>query len=599
MGGMVLISSCSDNDLVMPDGSGDSDMNAEEGFSIGFSVSLDNMGGPATRISAVYNDAKLQEYENYVDLEKFRVLFFDSDDKFLFESKNRWVKKLDTGSDPAASEWYVSVPLYTYGNELNWDWNTIRTALTSGSFKIALLVNRPDKDWYPGFKNTGMENGEIAGWIDNRGPDWGPEMTGKKDIFDLHHCQYDKLYHGKSYSNGINNFYDFIMEDFSGSYSSMQPKMGATSSWVDWNGESSMKSGKKAFKMPDKDHPIPMYGLQVFNAIDSEKWRKGTTFVLNRKGEDNSIALLRSVVRLELWIPKNTTGVSDVGFIGLCYPNIYARCEPMNNWTPTDQLWAEENSGNEYNIESCKEMASILEYGPICKDGDGTSTNTSTSKRDYQQRLAWFYGEWLKKGWNFGTHSGNVLTNTYVENMVSQHGPSPKIFNSCIQRNTVVFCDNSKISDNNYYRYVVYTGERNINDPSALDKLGDNGGGKPTVLYWMFNQGSKLYGLPITDYSNSSNPAYSIPTMSYSSASPPETHDYVNTYENENKVANTGYMQKVMKQTDPKNLPWPLIRNHVYVIKLAKTKADTGTLADFAITSEDLHSEDITRVPGI
>lgn len=568
-------------------GEGETENNYPGEFSLGFSVSLDNMGGMATRIQAVMGDNELREIENYIDPEKFRVLFFDHEDKFLFESHTRWVKKLDTGTDPEKNQWYVSVPFFTIADEKDWDWERIRKALTSNSFKIALLVNRPPKEWYPGFKNTGFGEGEIAGYIDNTGPYWGPEETGKKDVFDLHHCQYDKLYHAKGESTG---YYDFIMEDFKGSFTSMQPKMGATSSWVDWDGEpSTILSNKKNFLMPSKEHPIPMYGIQKFEKIAPETWQRGTTFDLNRK-DDKSISLLRSVVRLEILLEKNV--FSDVKFIALAYPNIYARCEPMDVWTPTDQLWADENSGQGTGagaFSNCKEFVSIRNYGQITKNGD---KNPST-KKEYQERLAWFYGSWLEKGWDFGSHSGNTVTNSFVEGLKASKGEYPRIFNSCIQRNGIVFCEKSKISDSNYYRYVVYTGERNINDPSALSRMGDNGSGMPTVIYWMFNQGSYLYGVPITDYSRSDNPAYKIQRVSYSSTgTQPESQTNVN---------NT-YMQDVMNLTDPALYPWPLIRNHVYRIYIGKSSntkssGDAESLEDFHIWSEDLHSSQLTSYP--
>lgn len=584
---IMTATGCSDNLTMNGDEPGGEEPQYESGYSLSFSVSLDDMGGPGTRISAAYGDDKLKEYENYIDVEKFRVLFFDSEDKFLFESKNRWIKKLDTGPDVTKSEWYVSVPFFTYGNEDAWDWGTIRKALTKGNFKIALLVNRPDKDWYPGFAATSMANqAELSapGWIDNTGPHWTPQHTGVKNIFDLHHCQYDRIYTAKG---DVAKYYDFIMEV---NGDATRPELGATSSWVDWDGSSSMKTGKRPFRMPSYDHPIPMYGVQVFDKISETEWREGTTYKLTRTGVDKSISLLRSVVRLELLIPRNVTGLNDPNFVALCYPNVYARCEPMDVWTPTDQLWSEENKGNtvQADINTCSEINRILKYGVIAKNGDA---NPST-KIDYQKRLAWFYGAWMQeKGWDFGTHS-SVLKNSDVEGIIREKGIAPpKIFNSCIQRNSVVYCDNNKVNDNSYFRYVVYTGERNINDPSDLNGLGNSNSGKPTVVYWMFNQGSKLYAAPITDYSNNKNPAYSITV---------DTHNTtVGSGEEKHKYMNDTYMQNIMSKTDIRDLPWPLVRNHVYRIYIGKTKGEEkGTLGDFVINCEDLHSEDISHYPS-
>ena len=177
--------SCEEDVIDIPEG-------IRKGYSINLTVTLDKMGG-STRAANIVNP--LEEVENYIDPTKFRVLFFSTneetnEDKFLFESRSRWVKKLDSNS--SHSEWLVSVPVFTYGNDVykingktvEWDWERIRTALTTNKFKIAILANRPELDWYPKFDDVDVP----AHWYDNSGPHWTPEDTGVKDVFDLHHC---------------------------------------------------------------------------------------------------------------------------------------------------------------------------------------------------------------------------------------------------------------------------------------------------------------------------------------------------------------------------------------------------------------------------
>ena len=595
-----FVDSCGEiDDIEIPD-------YLKNGYSLSLKVTLDRMGG--TRAATA---PELEEIENYINPEKFRVLFFDHEDKLLFESKSRWVKMLTPTSKNA--EWLVSVPLFTYGNDVyndaknkEWPWERIKEALTTNSFKIAILANRHDYDWYPGFSNTGL--GDVSGWIDNTGPHWTPDSFRNVTIFDLHHCQYDAIYHAKSDTQG---YYDFIAKDYNkvedgktNEYKNYRPQMGATSSWAEWdhkvpctwldkkyNGTNYndknwvTKNGQerrpvRRFRHPSQSHPIPMYGVQKFNRI--EGWSKGTPFNLSEFFVDDddkypsnktkyvykNISLLRSVVKIELKIPKDKTknGKDKPYVVGLYYSNIYARCEPMDVWTPTDELWDSQHpeGSNFANNSKCKDMQALLNYGPVA------TAFTGNAKEAYQKKLSWFYGVWRenKTGtsepwWGFEPFKmANFVPAT-------DNTPYPRIFNSYIQRQNAMVCDdNVLVDDPDYWYYVVYLGERNINDPSELGNMGNSESGKPTLMYWMFEWGGKLYGLPITDYSNINNPVYDYKIC-----------DGINY--NTTNVNNANYMvlsgvpemtgayaAAMMTETNPDYRPWPLIRNHVYTLTL-------------------------------
>lgn len=624
---LFALVSCIDDDLdLCEDNVGEIPEYIKEGYSLNVVVTLDKMGGDlSTRAENEETRENPMEYwENYIDPEKFRVLVFNDKDQLLFESKSRWVKQFD-----AENRWLVSVPVFTYGDDLyehedikEWPWEEIRDALTKSSFKIAILANRPEMEWYPGkLKST---DPDAEGWIDNTGPHWTPSDYLKKDVFDLHHCQYDPIYHGKSSSAG---YYDFIMgnwwedekktptwsTDTVKANGGIKPEMGATSSWVEWGTITDSHGwGKRHTILPSQTHPIPMYGIQRFDHIDPKVWQKGTPFNLstdipgdnlNGEYEKRSISLLRSVVKLELLIPVN--GVSKKpGFVGLCYSNIYARCEPLNVWDPTDEVWKRQHNGK-LNLDKnvpCADMSSLLRYGPIAK------SFTGNAKTAYQNRISWLYGIWYKyKKWG----EKQIVKVPVVPE--GANTPYPEIMNSCIQRNTVIICDDNgdlsynypspnnnktnhsyRYSNDGYYHYVAYVGERNLNDPSDLGNMGDPGGGKPTVIYWIFNIGTTKYGLPITNYDNPNNPIYS--------------HTYTDTFvENTTdpkavesvSAINSPYMKDIMvlenedgRNTD--NLPWPLIRNHVYRLTLDKKPTrSTGDAEGFIIKSEDLHSKSL------
>lgn len=543
----MVLTSCIDDDLVACMEEVPEDIT--NGYSLNFTVTLDEMGGMRSS-SGLGNPMK--EIENYIDLEKFRILFFNHEDKFLFESKSRWVKKLENSDD--YSRWFVSVPVFPYGNDTeDWNWDEIRKALRSKKFKIAILANRPGQDMALKFDKTG----QPEEWFDNTGPHWGADDavggSSVKDVFDLHHSQYDPIYTNKSWPSDKdypnNPYYGFVTEEDTYKGNKVRT-MSSTSSWVNWDKISSTYNCKYSI-LPSEDHPIPMYGIQEFEPL--QDWKEGTTFNLIRE-TDKPISLLRSVVKLELVIPKSAN--DQMKYVFVMYPNIYARCEPMNVWTPTDELWGESHSG------ICPDWNHLAAYGPVSRKGDSESNSTSS---DYKQRMLWFYGAWREKGWfkddSESESRFNVLTtegfgkDTY-----------PQIFNSCIQRNTAVLCapDNGNdFSDDGdgYFRYIVYVGERNVNDPSNLSKMGANTSGAPTIIHWRFNLNNQEYNIPLTDYKNVSD----VNEIVSNSAS----------WDKDNKgnptSAINSYEQAVQDMSSSLPKPWPLIRNHVYQITLAKT----------------------------
>lgn len=665
---------------------------------INVNFTLDVMGG--TRSSE-----DIERIQNYVDPQKFRVLFFDSDDKFLFESKSRWVRVKNNGTDHIS--WQVSVPFFTYGNdyEYEWDWDQIKDKLTSEDFKIALLVNRPENDWYPGFSNTGEDPSEAERWFDNSGPHWKRinsigyqkllddlEAAGHKDqaddirskvgepkvmdIFDIHHSQGDPIYNGKNYyasgSNG--HFYDIVL----GEYMDGKPSMSSTASWVDWtvkyNPPGRTDWNIRPTRMPDEKYPIPMYGVQSFQSIDPQEWLPGTTFSLDREGIDKPISLLRSVVRLDLYIPARY----EVQWCGLYYANVYSRCEPMNNWTPTDQLWNEAahyvtgqpnyngTQGQFPHITTCDEDK-LVAYGPITANGwpqtmyyydtqtgrripptlptQDLASASEANKQAYWEKLAYLYGAWLEKGWSFGD-LGYTRAKQIVDQVKAQKGiDPPQIMNSCIQRNERIWVDPAQDfkESNGDHHYIVYIGERNVNDPSKLQTISSTSSGDPTIMHWTFGlidtrtgetarysvavadyEGRygtcyeraawKVYGSPGTTsaerrnfpyneyygegntYPNLFNNTMGIPSVNYNDELDVPTnlgtkHTY-SCYINgltglnwQSGSGGSGFMAAFQRGDTKSSLP--LIRNHIYTLRLvdANTRAEDGGM-NFTIQSE-------------
>lgn len=659
--GLGVLTSCIDDDYVdwqNNDPAVDVDIPEEitKGYSLSFVATLDALGDD--------NENPMRALESYIDPEKFRVLFFNSEDKFLFESKSRWVKRLPDDEENGHSRWFVSVPFFTFGNELNekydWNWNYIKKQLTSGSFKIAILANRPDWDWAPQFDAQDSNDNSGNLWYDNSGPHWTVADAedginpNPKRIFDIHHSQFDPIYTNKSWPkerSEINNevpeaaYYAFIMEkntdkdneyDRFGSTITMKYKngnktadklnMSSVSSWVDWGNKDDAKIASlnnwRYFSELSETHPIPMYGIQKFLPINPGDWKDGATFYLNRS-DDLPISLLRSVVKLELKIPVD---YAKPEFVIMFYPNVFARCEPMNIWTPTNELW-EDSHG-----DGCADWKKLVEYGPVVTmDYSENSSNRdidkykSTTLKQYQERMAWFYGAWredINNMWDFDAHLpseqkqqpkiNDLIDQQITPGKIGKESPFPQIFNSCIQRNTAAIIKSKAKTytaeedyGDGYYHYVVYTGERNINDPSYLNQMGRWDKGASTICYWRvgFNSNNKKisYSVPITDFTNVS--AANLNTMIVKVTGDNAPYDGAN-----NALDNGSNMEPYEQEvrfvgddnhTAPK--PWPLIRNHVYTLTLdLKSNANSTRSADnedggleIRVKSKEHHSKSL------
>ena len=609
----------------------------KEGFSVTFNLHLDPIGvvnGVGTRVTN--ND--IMDIDNYVDLEKVRILFFicgkkttefdtsgmpneidgegnvisggsksyyiGDQDYFLFESKSRWVSQLTTAESSEAN-WQVTAPIFTYGNNEIYDWDEIRNALMEYPFKVVVLVNRPSHINFGNFDNKFGEGNEVDFKTD-RGPVWGPADSWTKlkenapTINELHHCQWDAVYASKNNGDTDNKawgtqasgagVYTMIMKNPS-SYNKTGtlPKpsevkneetgkftdetaytdmMGALSSWTEKIKENGVNkidpvTNKEAnfYFLPDKiNQGIPMYGVQIFNPITV--WTKGTPFNLSygSSGQHTSyvrknIHLLRSLVKLELKIPKKVLDKDGnertIKVINphLDYSNVMARCEPLDVATPPEILWKHESE--------C-EWENLLAYGPIINE----VSHAGPDLEYFQERMAWFYGAW-RTWWNFNENhdSGYGLKKGNRSEKFDKNGnvagkPYPRIYNPVIQRNQNVIIDNCRVDIDDpeidpYYYYVIYTGERNINDPSKFGQSTAYDISKSMAAFFHFQiegQENKevYYKVALTDY---------------------QTNEYVKktAYYQQTGILMSKYIDAMAQdKNNPGNWNWPLLRNHCY-----------------------------------
>lgn len=606
----VPFAACTD-DIITPDMSQSvDDETLEDVYTLNFMVTLDDMGS-AISTRADYNPAsqpdELKKWENYIDPERFRVLFFDMNNKFIFESKNRWVKSVD--ANDYFSSWLVSVPFGPFGNDSygegkEYNWDDIHDKLTGGQFKVAILANRPAELQYPGdFMDAVLQLPQ--GVFKNDGPQWGPHDAGVKSLLDLQHAQYDIIYADKgNHSGGAKGFtelayYDFIMGDIK----TDRPTLGSAIHWVSFAegdkkifGSSESTTEMRITKRPSADHPIPMYGVQVFDPIPAHLWKKGTPFDISNEPADafpntnyntNSISLLRSCVRLDLKIPKSVKSGQKPSTVVLWYSNIYSRCEPMDTWTPTDLIWKDHGNGCEWE--------KIRDHGLVVKSPYNKNSG-ATSKNEYQSIIQWFYGAWTDPAlgaeniWKFERLDGSKNAPA-AESANRANWIYPHIMNSCIQRNKVINLANADVTElfddrDKYWHYVVYTGERNMNDANSLYEFGKNPYIESFMVSWDNNS---FYCIPLLQYGvNTATSSvssvfgpHSVSGGTYAAYSKGSWPAALDTYINDLPAVNSKY-----------NWPYPLVRNHIYAFTLKGTKS-SDNFNDLIINS------DVVRTPEI
>ena len=679
---LASLSSCVDDDLQLEPPSMEEFVDPtlpdeiRNGYSISFNMALGPVGGESNNLFSRANETTnsyLFEIDNFVDLEKVRILFFTcpdlnqntkdynnedyifdgtKPDYFLFESKSRWVSILDD-KESSESQWQVTAPVFTYGNNDEYDWEAIRYALENYPFKIVLLVNRPDYVNFGNFDNkfkiVDPENNPqgIVEFKTDRGPNWGPkdtyipegrnadniewrnsdarrldrdkfnyngvDFTQKPTINGLHHCQWDAVYASKNTGDQSKDgnrswgVYTFIMKN---PYSYKNPNdlliapkegdendaiantdlMGALSYWT--TKLTPMKNGEEVnhYFHPNKSQGIPMYGVQVFDPLVN--WNKGTPYnVSYRQHEQDgvyyrkNINLLRSLVKLELKIPKEMMvgGVKTPVTISqpyLMYSNVMARCEPLDVATPIERTFKSESV---IGINERCEWFNLLEYGPII--------NTTNHAHDIEYlvgRYAWFYGAW-KEWWDFNPDDTKFPINV---DQYSNGLPYPRIYNPVIQRNKDPRIDDCLVEDEFYWYYVVYTGERNINDPSTF---GDNTSmqlSKTEIPFFKFTlqhkEGSTTksttYCIALTDYTKNkliNNGCYRIGDADFNQSTNP---------------TRTPYKIQMGENKNSDNWGWPLLRNHCYTFTVNSLGdySDPGGIDVSVVSTENRYAPGFT-----
>lgn len=232
---------------------------------------------------------------------------------------------------------------------------------------------------------------------------------------------------------------------------------------------------------PSKEQPIPMFGVQTYGAIGN-LWPKGTTFDLNNYNiissdypeeffgnEDyqsyfHPLPLLRSVAKVVVRIPK----ALHPHHVYLRCVNRYGRWEPADIQKDTHKIWADGNPdipGHPQDCEFFDIMKQPVFYNPdqtTVTNDEGEPIEQPSQLQNYQRKLAWYYGTWADA-------SGQVGGITPVESASKREGfDYPHIMNPLITRSDFVeFLYAGE--DNIYDKYVLYVGEKFVDDPDSAD----------------------------------------------------------------------------------------------------------------------------------
>ena len=321
---------------------------------------------------------------------------------------------------------------------------------------------------------------------------------------------------------------------------------------------------------PTEDNPIPMYGVQNFNAIPESLWKEGTSFNIsdNSTGytSSNTISLIRSVSRIDVYLPKKN-GV-EPQHVMMRSVNRNAFNEPIDVETPIDIKWNDDH-GYQWNgnVNLRCEWYNIRQVGRGYKYNYTNGQSTDNQKTYYKRWLSWFYGSWASAKWFKPRNGTNYTGWTFPTGMpINQSNlPYPKIFNPCIVRSDfarMIY----KGQVGNYYRYVMYMPDKNIDDPNNVGITSSI----PKVAHVEFRYESNAnlddnscHRIYFTDYPDHDYYFQNI-----------GKNDYETTFEQNTSGTIDGWL-------------WPIMRNHRYSFTVGGTRADGSFYVQSSFTNWD------------
>ena len=308
---------------------------------------------------------------------------------------------------------------------------------------------------------------------------------------------------------------------------------------------------------PNPEQGIPMYGVQNFEKI--EDWQRGTTITLPK-----NVYLVRALAKVEVYIKKTFGEPKHVYMRNM---NRAARCEPMDVHTPTESLWKDQH----INSQDC-EWYNIIKHGPAYQS-------------EYNSWFSWLYGSWKGPDCNWKVQAAKPYIIDYNKGYYVPNGKqegwqkgdfrysadSPHIFNPYLYR--CDFCrflqaDEDSYSDPDYYKFVLYLPEKNIDDPGTTGDPNST----PRVPHIEYRFEPKVgnddgASAAATDYNNSEynlddNDCFRIYFTNYGFSGDSSLGEE-NTYL-KNGIYGRSTYDDYEKDSQHLKLHWPILRNHKY-----------------------------------
>ena len=312
--------------------------------------------------------------------------------------------------------------------------------------------------------------------------------------------------------------------------------------------------------VPSTEQPIAMYGIQRFEKLE-QHWEKGTSFDLSGTSVDSdsngdatmlygykNVMLLRSVAKIELQIPSSL----KPDFVYLRSVNRKARWEPVDISTNTSEIWKDYTANSMSHPSAC-EWFTIKEQQNFFNN---STADAPTQLDNYKKKLAWYYGAWSKDNGN--TVNGQTIYNPYILDF-------PRLMNAVIERSDFVEFIKAPSVDQLYDRYVLYVGEKYVDDPNDVgNKTVKNKGmeaSRPKICHIEFRLGDEATIQHTNLDDNNCVRIYMIeggvkngftPTFQKNEETG-EYNDWEHTYEQD--------VEKLKGH-------WPIMRNHVYSFKV-------------------------------
>lgn len=350
--------------------------------------------------------------------------------------------------------------------------------------------------------------------------------------------------------------------------------------------------------LPTKEYPIPMYGIQDFDAI-GEYWEPGVLFNLsqfnNGQRDDYNyrhISLLRSLAKVEVKLLKSAFKKKP-SHVYLRSMNRSARITPVDFITPTDIIWNGFNPGSVSDVKRLQnyinegnltqqhiientpghkgEVDNIMQYGPIYIGTNGNQGQSDKDKlQEYRKTTAWPFGIWEKQwNWNWSRETEYVdWFDTYQVGQTRAHTGQrvpeyPRILHTRISRSDYARFTEVETNDG-YWHYIIYVPEKNITDADNPGDIAD----RPKIVHveLRFND-----GLPVMD--EDGNPSTEDPENqvdnfddngAYRLYFTPGGRASLGKFEFNGRESWDAYEYDldIVKQH------WPILRNHEYIFEV-------------------------------